>query len=419
MSGKTIQLNPAFLSMNKRGVTKNHTIKHRSNQGKKEKPVMHNSTNKIKKKLIEKVKIFQNKTIEEENRKNMEASEKKFNNNETKIETEFNKSMSFLEDLSNKRKQKQLNKNQQKNNNHNKNNTLKNGKIEREIHIQTQSEIATELPSELFKIPSSYITSNVNAVIIPTPLSYSTPSIQVEPEPEIKIQPEIQTEPQIQKQKQIQIQPQPLYGSLRNGNLPTFRQWKNQTQKNTNVHINDNKPLIKIEHDDDAEINETNENNIMPERSIILENIKKEYKENKENKEINGDRYIDEEQAEDVIPQITKEPTLLNTPENKEKSTRIKKRITRTKKYTLGKKGGKVSVLIKNAKTRKLVQHELSLLREHSILDVKNYLRRKNLIKVGSDAPNDVLRHLYEQTILSGDIENKGGGILIHNYMSK
>jgi len=66
-----------------------------------------------------------------------------------------------------------------------------------------------------------------------------------------------------------------------------------------------------------------------------------------------------------------------------------------------------------------LVQHELSLLRQHSILDVKNYLRKKNFIKIGSDAPNDVLRHLYEQTILSGDIENKGGEILIHNYMNK
>ena len=181
--------------------------------------------------------------------------------------------------------------------------------------------------------------------------------------------------------------------------MPTFRQWKNQTQKNTNTYINDNKPLIKIEHNEDDEP--------MPERSIILENIKKEYKENKENKE------------NEFVPQIRKDTNLLKPPENKKKSIRIKKRITRTKKYTLGKKGGKVSVLIKNAKTRKLVQHELSLLRQHNILDVKNYLRKKNFIKIGSDAPNDVLRHLYEQTILSGEIENKGGEILIHNYMNK
>ena len=58
MNGKTIQLNPAFLSLNKRVGGKNQTLKNRSNQGRKEKPTMHNSTNKIKKKLIEKVKIL-------------------------------------------------------------------------------------------------------------------------------------------------------------------------------------------------------------------------------------------------------------------------------------------------------------------------------------------------------------------------
>ena len=74
-------------------------------------------------------------------------------------------------------------------------------------------------------------------------------------------------------------------------------------------------------------------------------------------------------------------------------------------------------MLIKNAKTRKLVQHELSLLKQKDIVEIKTFLRKKNLLKAGSDAPNDVVRQIYEQSILSGDIENKAKDVLIHNYM--
>ena len=96
----------------------------------------------------------------------------------------------------------------------------------------------------------------------------------------------------------------------------------------------------------------------------------------------------------------------------------IRKKITRTCKYKLGKRGNRVSILIKNGKTRKLVQHEHALLKKKSILDVKNYLRKKNLLKIGSEAPPEVLRQIYESSILSGDLENKSKETLIHNYMN-
>jgi hypothetical protein len=97
-----------------------------------------------------------------------------------------------------------------------------------------------------------------------------------------------------------------------------------------------------------------------------------------------------------------------------------RKRITRTLKYKLGKHAnGKVSVLIKNSQTRRKVQTEQALLKQKSILDIKNHLRSNNLLKVGSNAPSDVLRHLYEQSILAGQIENKAKDTLIHNYFNE
>ena len=96
-----------------------------------------------------------------------------------------------------------------------------------------------------------------------------------------------------------------------------------------------------------------------------------------------------------------------------------RKRVTRTVKYKLGKhSNGTVSVLIKNSQTRRKIQTEQSLLKQKSILDIKNYLRKNNLLKVGTQAPNDVLRHLYEQSILAGQVENTSKENLIHNYFN-
>lgn len=152
----------------------------------------------------------------------------------------------------------------------------------------------------------------------------------------------------------MSLKPTPVYSNLKGGTRPTYRQYHNKTQKN---YGNEHavKPLIHIE----------------PETTIIA------------------------------------------------KKPRFKKRITRTLKYSLGKhKNGKVSILIKNAKTRRKVQTEQALLKQKTITDIKLYLRSKNLLKVGSEVPNDVLRQMYESAILAGDVTNKSKDTLIHNFLN-
>ena len=56
-------------------------------------------------------------------------------------------------------------------------------------------------------------------------------------------------------------------------------------------------------------------------------------------------------------------------------------------------------------------------LKQHSINDIKKYLRNHNLIKIGSNAPNDILRKIYESSILTGEITNNNKDILLHNFM--
>ena len=104
---------------------------------------------------------------------------------------------------------------------------------------------------------------------------------------------------------------------------------------------------------------------------------------------------------------------------NSEKPTNLVNKKAVTFKYSLGKKHKFVSVLIKNATTRKNISSEHSRLKETSLTDMKNYLKRHNLLKSGSKAPSDVIKKIYEQSILSGDIRNNNKKLLIHNYLAE
>lgn len=125
-----------------------------------------------------------------------------------------------------------------------------------------------------------------------------------------------------------------------------------------------------------------------------------------------GDNFFIDEN----VPMIPNQNMNTNYPQIPTNTKRFLKRTIR-RKYTLGKSQLKktVGVLLKDRNTRKKVLMAHKDLKRTTIHDVKKYLRDHNLIKTGSNTPNDVIRKIYETAMLAGDITNHNNEVLLHN----
>lgn len=189
------------------------------------------------------------------------------------------------------------------------------------------------------------------------------------------------------------------YGCLKNGSKPTFRQWKNYTVKNTSYK---EPQLVNLP------VKSQPINNVQDNKTNIIEN-------NELPNEINNEI---KREISQVINNSIDQNRNQNTYSNPEPNNNYISTKTKTIKYHLGKKNRKVSILIKNAATRKKIDAEHNKIKRTSVLEMKNYLRKHNLLKAGSEAPNDVIRKLYEQCLLSGNINNTNKDNLLHNYLN-
>ena len=104
-------------------------------------------------------------------------------------------------------------------------------------------------------------------------------------------------------------------------------------------------------------------------------------------------------------------PPILTYPKQK----RILRRTFKVGKY---KSKPKIGVLVSNRTIRNRVSTDNQLLKQTAIEDIRKFLVKKGFIRVGSSAPNDVLRKMHETAkLMCGEIENHNPDNLVYNYL--
>jgi hypothetical protein len=104
----------------------------------------------------------------------------------------------------------------------------------------------------------------------------------------------------------------------------------------------------------------------------------------------------------------------------KQNNTKIKKLLRRTYRIGRDKYRPKIGILLPNKTIRSNVTTKSYLLKQTPIDEIRKVLVKQGFIKVGSSAPNDVLRKIYESIqMIGGDINNHNPDNLLYNFFNE
>lgn len=401
MSNKTISINPSLFSLN--------GSKTKKNKEKKSKPtsVPIISPNVLKNKLLRRIKEHKQKETEnlENNRRKLQPKidDSKVEKKEeiANFNDEFNDSINYLQSLS---KHKKIN--------------------DEKTNYETQKQKKKqELERKTIRNYHSLSDNNTTSALpinIDLPDELMNSSFQVE------------TNVEPYKINQPLTNDHVPYGILKGGLKPSYRDWV-RTQRN-NIVTNPNASLV-------IQGGVSSETSIRENRlSLLKEKIKQKELEMKKDlmltenlikkpitnvntniNQFNNASIVVENPANNValdnhLLQAHEEIKLDDGQQIVATKHITKKTIKR--KYTLGRSDikRKVAILIKDRGTRKKVLMAQKDLKRKNINDIKQYLRDHNLVKLGSNAPNDVLRKMYESAMLAGEITNNNSDTLLYNF---
>ena len=193
----------------------------------------------------------------------------------------------------------------------------------------------------------------------------------------------------------INLRQQPIYGCLKGGILPTYRQIHNKTIRNNRDSIipslpHSNLPML------------TGGNPIHSPTIRPLGGVETQ---------------ISSQNKHDILTKQMQETKYKLKHQPKLRYPKQKKTLRRTFKIGKSKIYPKVSVLISNRTIRNNITTKAQQLKQTSIQEVQRYLLKHGFIKVGSSAPNDVLRKMYESAVMiCGEVHNHNLDNLLYNY---
>lgn len=367
MSKKKISINPDFFKNadisdgggnvgNIKKISKKESKKEKRKKKQKRKSMNKLlKPNDIKKQLIQRIKQHQ------QDKNNEIKSKKETNDDVVKFENEYQESLSYLEQIKKeKRKKKHLKQ------------TMKKNKIKGNYSGNSSVNFSTNLEQN----QSSGLNAN--------------------------------------------FPKEPVYGILKGGKKPLYSAYR-KTLKNKNKQRHIYRPNIKLNtsgfDDDDYDDFEI----IQKPKSAVGFDLNKTANElmnfNRGQKSNINQNIVNNDNSQALHENRRKKLMELK----KKRKPRIKTIKRYKKKFTLGKdkKKGIINVLIKNKKTRKRIKDEFKILTKKPLSEIKEYLRKRNLIKVGNHGSERLLRQLYQDSFLTGDVYNKNVDNLLHNFMNK
>ena len=371
---KVIKINPDLFKL-----SNNNTRKNKPEPNREKKPIKMKSVNRdktIKRDMLRRIRA--NQAVHYDKLFNPEKkSEPIIVSTEDKFETEFNDTLDFMNKLVDKHKREQeMPKHNQ---------TVRNV-VPNVVHPNVVPNVVSVVPSNIVSNAIPNVVPNVlpNVVpnVVPNVMSNVVPNVvpnivhNVLPNPAI-------TPPSIQSVKTpisnapISNAPNsnapnsnaPSYGCLKNGSLPTYRNYINKTVKP----------------------HSTGGNNNAGGNNTAIERIRARLNE-RANRQVN-----------------------VKIPRGKPN-----KLIRRT--YHVGKDKFRpvVGVLLPNRTIRNNVVNKTFQLKNTPIEDIRKFLLRNGFIKVGSTSPNDVLYKMYESIMLiNGEVKNHNPDNLLYNFFNE
>lgn len=203
--------------------------------------------------------------------------------------------------------------------------------------------------------------------------------------------------------------PVPTYGCLKNGKLPTYRQYS--------------KTLKRFPVPQPPNYEYYSSSNVTPEKPRInIPSPKLQLSKPIISPVYSGGEIDDKggrSGATRRMSEILQFKNKMSQSSVNKRSVFPKVKTTRRRTFNIGKSKSrqKISILISNKTIRNRVTTEAQLLKQTPINDVKRFLVKKGFIKVGSTTGNDVLREMYESIkMICGEIKNHNPETLLYNF---
>tara|TARA_Y100001970_G_scaffold254742_1_gene330797 strand:- start:2220 stop:3464 length:1245 start_codon:yes stop_codon:yes gene_type:complete len=411
-SNRTLKINPDLFKLNRKmKKVKNKSLKNKVKPNTDEENS--SKAKKLKKEMMKKVKDYQRTKELEDSREKNEINNNIFEKNiyeNNDFDREFNKSLNFLQDLAKKNKDKK--------------------KKETQKNIRSDIDINLNLPESLKMNENNYSCLKNGSKPTYKQLNKTQknsdnykPKVRIILENNVYDDKEIRLD-NLDKNKRSEEVGVGVGVEIKNKKEDFSEVIDNKINKINNINEINLSEVSSVDKKNDVLSNELISNEVFENFKPLKELNDKANNISKKNEliELSNKPFNNEENKEDFLIKRHNYPSLIDDEELKLKLNSIPKinRITKKSTYKLGKNKNKnkVGILVKNRETQKNIKQELGLLKRKSIQEVKDYLKRKNLIKIGSDTPNDVLRKIYEDSILSGDITNINNNNIIHNYLN-